>query len=126
MLNGWAVAVDAAARPTRAIGTERRMEIPLFLAERALARGHHQLTARGACGEPPTPSKAFHARCARDHGHPAAYLFRKQAKSRTFRIGGVVELSQLAYVSPAAYLLRKQAKSRTFRTGGVVELSQLA
>src|SRR5689334_9123599 len=40
--------------------------------------------------------------------HPAAYLVRKQLKSATFRTGGCVLPSQLAYGSPAEYLVRKQ------------------
>ena len=41
-------------------------------------------------------------------------------------MGALVERSQLAYEAPAAKLLRKQAKSVTLRIGGVVLLSQLA
>ena len=58
--------------------------------------------------------------------HPAAYLLMKHAKSRMFRMLGVVEPSQLPQVSPAANLLRKQAKSLMFRIGGSVDPSQLA
>src|SRR5262245_7187788 len=43
--------------------------------------------------------------------HPAENPFRKHVKSLTFRMGAVVELSQLAYGSPAAKRLRKQVKS---------------
>ncbi len=58
--------------------------------------------------------------------HPAAKARRKQAKSRTFRTGGVVLPSQLAYESPAKKALMKQAMSRTLSTGGVVLPSQFA
>ncbi len=47
-------------------------------------------------------------------------------KSLTFRTGGMVELSQLAYGSAAAKWLRNQLKSLTFRIGPIVEASQLA
>ena len=57
--------------------------------------------------------------------HPVAYLFRKQLKSLTFRMGAMVEASQLAYESPAAKRLLKQRKSLTLRMGTMVELSQL-
>ena len=57
--------------------------------------------------------------------HPAAKALRKHEKSATFRIGGVVEPSQLAYESPAAKRLRKQEKSWMLRIGGLVEESQL-
>ena len=57
---------------------------------------------------------------------PAANLFRKQLKSSTFSTGGVVLLSQLAFVLPAANVFKKQLKSSTFRHGRVVLWSQLA
>ena len=52
--------------------------------------------------------------------HPCAYLFRKHAKSFTFRIGATVEPSQLAQGSFAAKRCWKQTKSAMFSTGGVV------
>ena len=59
-------------------------------------------------------------------GHPAAYLFRKQVKSLTFKTGVVVLLSQFAELLFAAKWLRKQVKSLTFRMGAMLEASQLA
>ena len=47
-------------------------------------------------------------------------------KSFTFKIGGMVEPSQLAYGSPAAKRLWKHRKSLTLRMGGVVLWSQFA
>src|SRR4051812_11522385 len=60
------------------------------------------------------------------YGHPAAKAAWKQMKSATFRVGGVVEPSQLAAGLPAANWAWKQMKSATLRVGGVVERSQLA
>ena len=73
--------------------------------------------ARSDHGQPAT---------AKDYGQPIAYLFKKQLKSFTLRMGAIVEASQLAEGSPAAYLFRKHEKSLTLRMGAIVEASQLA
>jgi hypothetical protein len=57
---------------------------------------------------------------------PEAKRLWKQRKSLTFKIGGTVLPSQLAYVSPEANLVWKQMKSFTLRNGTVVLASQLA
>src|SRR5260221_124231 len=111
------------------IGWARRAAgwgLPLAFHRRAHAASRLLTTIDRLPGGEPIPcersvGKFGMGRDANDtQGHPAANALRKQPKSRTFRIGGAVELSQLAASSPEAKRLRKQAKSRMLSMGCVV------
>src|SRR5437870_2695238 len=92
----------AGVAPLRATGSPALRGTGTPVESRSLAHGRSHLSQ---CNR----------RRTRYHGHPAEYRVRKQEKSATFRIGGVVLPSQLAYGSPDAYFVRKQEKSFTFR-----------
>jgi len=122
--------MESQSRPTDTTyppGPEVRRQPSQMADKTQPIRGPHRQDAAAAqrITPGPSPAAAMTGFCA-VQGQPWLYRVMKHTKSAMFNTGGVVLLSQLAYVLPWTNLVWKQMKSRMFSTGGDVLPSQLA